>query len=356
VGGGILGSACAWRLAREGRRVTLIERGGEAGEAWRASAGVLAAQLDSHGDPAELAAGVAGREFYHEVAGSLRERTGIDIELTQPGVLRLADDQAEAAELASQVSWQQREGQPAEWVSGDRLRREWPWLAEGPGGAFAPRDGSVNPARVVAALRADGVAAGLALVEDEVRELITAGGRVEGVAGRQRYAGGLVVVAAGAWSSLLEGLPRPLTVEPVRGELAAYPWPANVAPTIVFGRGGYVLERNGEAIAGSTMDRSGFDARVSESGKAVVKAQAGRLVPGFARQSPRRFWAGLRPVSPDGKPIVGGDPELRGLWYAAGHGRNGVLYAGVTAGMLCDFLNGVEAPPWSASWRPARFG
>ena len=103
------------------------------------------------------------------------------------------------------------------------------------------------------------------------------------------------------------------------------------------------------------MDYAGFDAGVSPMGLRTVRAQAERLAPGFRSQTPARHWAGLRPVSPDGRPIVGPDPQLAGLWYATGHGRNGVLFAGATAGVIRDRLDGHPGPSWAAAWIPTRF-
>jgi glycine oxidase len=85
------------------------------------------------------------------------------------------------------------------------------------------------------------------------------------------------------------------------------------------------------------MERAGFDASVTPAGVTEIVASAKRLLPGLPDR-PARTWAGLRPLTPDGRPIVGPDPDVRGLWYATGHGRNGVLLAGLTGEIVADLI------------------
>jgi glycine oxidase len=160
-----------------------------------------------------------------------------------------------------------------------------------------------------------------------------------------------VVVAAGAWSPQLEGLPRALPVEPVRGQLLAVRWPAGTPPIIVFHEHSYVLARGQEAIVGATIERVGFDASVTDAGLAQLRAAAARLFPAIALEAAPRTWAGLRPVTPDGRPLVGPEEEAEGLWYATGHGRNGILLAGLTGEIIGDLLATGET---EIDWSPLR--
>jgi len=146
-----------------------------------------------------------------------------------------------------------------------------------------------------------------------------------------------VVIAAGAWSAEVRGLPRPLPVEPVRGQMAAVPWPGG-PPAILYHDHCYVLARGGAALLGSTMERAGFDSRVTNEGLAQIFRGAVRLLPGLETQPVMRMWAGLRPGTPDGRPILGPDPDVQRLWYATGHGRNGVLLASLTGEITGDLL------------------
>src|SRR6185436_4022898 len=129
-----------------------------------------------------------------------------------------------------------------------------------------------------------------------------------------------------------------LAVAPVRGQMAATPWPRTTPPAIFYDDHCYVLTRGTEALLGSTMERTGFECRVTNEGLAQIFRAAVRLLPALMREPVRRMWAGLRPVTPDGQPIVGGDGEIEGLWYATGHGRNGVLLAGLTGDVIADLV------------------
>jgi glycine oxidase len=168
-------------------------------------------------------------------------------------------------------------------------------------------------------------------------------GRVAGVStAAGLVAAETVVIAAGAWSSLLEGIPRPIPVQPVRGQMAALPWPAGVGRAIVYHKDCYLLARGNEAILGSTMEHVGYRPEVTSDGIAHILAASIALCPALVRSKIRRTWAGLRPVTPDGFPILGAEPRLPGLWYATGHGRNGILLAGITGVILSQLIAGSQ--------------
>lgn len=355
VGGGVVGTACARQLAMAGRRVRLIERGGQAGEAWRASAGMLAPQIEVPVDDVLFELGIAGREYYRDVAEPLREATGVDIGLWEGGILQTATGEAQVETLKQRVAWQRQHGHHCEWLDPDEVRRDWPWLTATHGGLLAPRDGSVDPARLVDALRKDAIRLGVEVVSDAITALTHSAARVTGVEGGEWHPADHVVLAAGAWSGRIANLPRPVSVEPVRGQLVALSWPRGAAPSIVFGHGGYLLHRGGEAIAGTTVEHAGFTAQVTEPGVASICRRAGQLAPALADAKVLRAWAGLRPGTPDGLPIVGREPNLEGLWYACGHGRNGILLAGITGKIISHLLAGEATVEEIEALRPERF-
>jgi glycine oxidase len=357
VGGGAIGAACARELAAASRRVLVIEVGTPMGQAWRAAAGMLAPQIEADGNDPLLLMGLRARDHYDRLASALRETTGIDIALWRQGIARIATDPAEAAALQAKVAWQRKHHYSCEWLEDQELRRRWPWLGPALGALWAPLDGALDPERLVQALLADAERLGASIVRDRVTELIVHGDHVSGVAGeRDRYSAPQVVVAAGAWSKLIEGLPRALAVEPVRGQMAALPWPGDIPPAIVYNKDSYLLSRGAEAILGSTMEYVGFHPEVTSAGLAQIFSGMMALCPGLVRAKVRRSWAGLRPVTPDGLPIIGREGRLSGLWYATGHGRNGLLLAGLTGQIIARLLSGEQLEDDLSPFAPERFG
>jgi glycine oxidase len=356
VGAGPVGAACARELALAGGRVLLVDPGGERGQAWHAAAGMLAPQIETGEDDPLLPLGLAGRDLYPSLAASLQETTAVDIGLWQEGIAWAAATETEAGELKSKVASQRQRGHLSDWLDADEVSARWPWLGPTFGALWAPREGALEPVKLVQALLADAGQHGVRVVQDEATALEQQGNRVAGVTGRAgRYAAADVVIAAGAWSGGISGLPRPLSVAPVRGQMAAFPWPRAARRAIIYGHGTYLLARGSEAIAGSTMEYVGFRPEVTPAGLDGLFAGVTALYPGLVRGEVSRTWAGLRPVTPDGLPIIGGEPRLSGLWYATGHGRNGILLAGITGLIIRQLLAGEQAVEDLSAFSPTRF-
>ena len=339
VGGGVIGAACARAAAQRGLRVTLLAPGPDPAAASGSSAGMLAAQIDPT-DEHLLPLAVRGRDLYDDLAASLKDTTGSDVAFLHTGIATVAFDEERAAALWELVAAQRQAGLRCDWLDTAELQERWPGAAPTARGAlFAPEDGCLDPAALSAALLADARRLGVEVIPETGRRLAVAGGRVTGiVTDRAAVPAEHVVIAAGAWSPRIEGLPRSIPVEPVRGQLVATVWPAGLPPVILYHGHGYMLPRGREAILGSTMERTGFDAGTTADGIAQIRSVAEQLYPAIAAAPTLRAWAGLRPVTPDGRPILGSDPEVTGLWYATGHGRNGILLAGITGEIIGDLL------------------
>jgi glycine oxidase len=356
VGGGPIGAACARELALTGRRVLVVDPSEEIGQAWRAAAGMLAPQIETSQDETVLEFGLAARELYPDLAEALRESTGIDIGLWREGIAWVASSEGEAADLRSRVAVQRQQGHLCDWLDEEEVRSRWPWLGPTNGALWAPHEGALEPIKLVEALLSDAKRLGSTLVQDMVTSVDQRGDRVFGVTSKQgHYAAPDVIIAAGAWSGGIDGLPRPLSIAPVRGQMAALPWPSGAARAIVYGKGGYLVARGDEAIVGSTMEYVGFRPEVTSAGLARVFASVTALCPSLTKAEVRRTWAGLRPVTPDGSPIIGAEPRLEGLWYAAGHGRNGILLAGITGRAIGQLLAGEAADQDLRPFAPTRF-
>jgi len=339
IGGGAIGAACARAAALRGLTVAIFEPGPDPAAASPASAGMLAPQIEP-ADDTLVSLSVRARDLYEPLAPALRDTTGIDIGFWRSGIAAVAFDEPAAARLKEEVGRQRQAGLRCDWLEVDDVRERWPGAAPDCQGAlFAPEDGALDPEALTRACLADARRLGASLHTEPVEALQLAQGRVTGVVA----AGGTTnvehaVLAAGVWSPQIRGLPRALPVEPLRGQMAATAWPDGCPPSILYHDQGYVLARGGVAVLGSTMERAGYDAHVTNEGLAQVFRGAVRLLPALLTQPVQRVWAGLRPATPDGRPILGRDPDVERLWYATGHGRNGILLAALTGEIIADLL------------------
>lgn len=358
VGGGIVGAACAHALAQRGISVTILDDGSVAGVATSAAGGMLAPLAEIQREDALLGFCVRARDYYHELANELRENTGVDVGLWTEGVVQLACSEDDVVRLKGEIGWQRQQGYNADWLTPEDLRALCPGITQKAMGALlAPEDGSLDPTALHEALVKSAANHGAQVDRGRrVEGISIADGKVSGVkVGKETIAAGAVVVSAGCWSGTLAGLPRPLSVEPIRGQMISYKWPEGEPPAIVYGGKGYVMCRGPNALAGSTMEHVGFDASNTEDGTDQVARSAGQIYPSLEGAIRTKAWAGLRPVTPDGNPILGPDPHAEGLWYATGHGRNGILLAGMTGDLLAKMMAGEEVEYDLSAMNPARF-
>src|SRR5438552_15001168 len=249
VGGGAVGAACARAAALRGLEVAIFEPGPDPAAASPASAGMLAPQIEA-GDDVLLALSVRARDMYEPLALRLQESTGITIGFWRPGIASLAFDEVEAQRLKDAAAQQRQAGLRCDWLEADEVHERWPGAAPDCAGAlFAPEDGALDPQALTRACLADARRLGSTLRAEKVEALAIAQGRVTGVV----TACGTTpvehaVLAAGVWSPQIRGLPRPLPVEPLRGQMAATAWPNDCPPAILYHDQGYVLARGSVAV------------------------------------------------------------------------------------------------------------
>jgi glycine oxidase len=220
-----------------------------------------------------------------------------------------------------------------------------------------PGDHCADPRAVVLALAEAARRAGVTLrTGSAVRRVEHRGGHVTGatLAGGEVVRAPRVVVAAGAWSATIAGLPR-IPLRPVKGQILRLrdPAGAGLLERIVRFEGGYLVPRgDGRYVLGATMEERGFDTTVTAGGLYELLRDAGELVPGVHELVIEEMAAGLRPATPDNAPLLGPATELAGLHWATGHHRNGILLAPVTAELVVEGLEGVGggvAPAFAAA-------
>jgi glycine oxidase len=343
AGAGIIGCAVARALGHIGLRVTLIERALVGGEASAAAAGMLGAEGETENEIV-LSLGRESRRLFPDELAALRAETNISVESWREGTLYLCFGAADVERVTGRV---RALGVAALPLEPRRARALEPALSSRVRSAFLfAEDTRVDNARLTAAYAGAARNAGCTIRERErVTRVVTASGRVAGVeTDRGGVACDVFVNAAGAWAgTLAAGLPIP--VAPVRGQMVAVDAGRPPFRHAIYSCRGYaVSRRDGRVLLGSTRERVGFDRRATAGGIRRILAAGVELAPGLGKAPVRQWWAGLRPATPDGLPIIGFDPAVSGYLVATGHYRNGILLAPITARLVADLLQGRDDP------------
>jgi glycine oxidase len=342
VGGGIMGCGTAWELARRGARVVVLERSVPGAEASSAAAGILGAQAEAHAEGPLFELSLRSLALYPNWAKALFDSTGIDVELRPSGVLRVSLQANAARKAAREVAFQKKRGCRVELLDAKRLRAELPLIsAEAQGAVAFPDDARIDPPRLLRALR---IAAERASVEFRsgawARRVAVEQKRARGVAldDGSVVRGGHVVVAAGSWSSLIEGMQLPEGgVIPARGQIV------ELMP-VVFGPNCYLVPRDdGRVLIGSTLEFVGYRKEVTAAAVRNLLDAALRLVPALADATLNGAWSSFRPYTKDALPWIG-EAATKGLLLATGHYRNGILLAPVTAEIITALVLGEPSP------------
>ena len=359
VGGGLMGCSVAYRLAKDGARVLVLERSIPGAEASSAAAGILGPSVESFEDALALQLGRRSRELHAVLAEELDELFGVDVGFRRCGVVKLAFDEAELASLEAQSSTLQLHGVRCERWSPEELLEEEPAANPDALGALCiAEDAQVEPRKLLSAVALGAEHDGVAFRSGStVHSVNVEAGRVRGVQlGDETIEVDRLVVAAGSWTTLIPGLPlNSETIFPVRGQMIATETRPPVFRRVVFGAGGYVVTRpDGRVLCGSTMERVGFQRGITFGGMADVIHKATRIAPRLRDAAIEAHWSSFRPGTPDGLPLVG-ETRIEGLFVASGHYRNGILLAPLTAELIAEAMAGQPSSRQSEALSPMRF-
>jgi len=353
IGAGVVGLGIGWRLAARAS-VEIFDRAAAGSGASHAAAGMLAACCEAEpGEEDLVALGRDSQARWPAFAEELLRASGIDVELRREGTLVLALTADDQAEIGHRLEFQKKLDLPLEWLSAAATRVREPHLAGKIAGAlFSPQDHQVDNRKLARALRIAAEAAGVKIHEHRpVKEIVVQAGCAKGVRldDGTTITADIVVLAAGAWSRRIEGLPpdRRPPVRPVKGQMLALQMDA-AAPLlnhVLWAPGAYLVpRRDGRLIVGGTVEERGFDDTVTAGGLLTLLEAAWRAVPAVEELPIAEIWVGHRPGSRDDAPILGRGP-LEGLFYATGHHRNGILLTPITADAMARLILDDELDP-----------
>ena len=355
VGGGIIGCAAAYELARAGCQVALFERATPGAEASSAAAGLLA-PIDDSTETSLARLALASWRLYPDVVRDLQERTGIDVEYVTRGTIYPISAARKPRDVAQ---WAELEEFGVERLEGDEVHRREPALSPDVRHAiFVKGDHWLNNQRLVLAYAQAAASVGAELRTGcNVSRLIVESGRIRAVVTEgERVDGDAVLLAAGAWSGeLMATLGARLRIEPRRGQMIAL---AHVPPVVthcVHGEVYLVPRPSGELLIGATVERAGFQRAVTAEGIAGLLRDAIELVPSIRDLPIARTWSGFRPWAPDSLPVLGPWPGVEGLFVATGHFRNGILLAPITARLMTEWITGGQPSLALKDFLPDRF-
>lgn len=353
IGGGAIGMLSARQLAEAGRRVVLVERGRVGRGASRAGGGIMSPLVPWSVPDAVARLAEHSLPMLPGLVAALAHATGIDPEYRVTGAIHI-----DCESIAPALAFARRTGRKAELLDEQALAALAPAAVRTPGpSVFFPDWAQIRNPRLLDALAVDLKQRGVTLLEDAGEVRLERSG--DGVVVNARHHGRLratdIVIAAGAWSATLVSLLGVrIPVAPVRGQILWYMLPRPVLQHMLIRRGHYVIPRHeGVVLVGSTLEDAGFEITATPEAAAELRAAASAMVPLLGSLPVQGHWAGLRPGAPDGIPLIGPVPAIRGLWLNTGHFRNGVHLAPASAALLSALIRGAPTPLDASPYDPA---
>jgi glycine oxidase len=352
IGGGAIGLSIGWLLRKKGFKVTLLEEGECGRDASWASAGMLSPDIPKAEDSQTrrslltklLELQVKSYDMWPSFAKELFGETGVDVDLLYGGSIGVALDSGEEESLEANYSGHVKFGMKIEHLSVQEALQLEPNLNPAIRKAvFRPDDGQVEPRKLVQALKDAFVKSGGELHEHTpVRKIVIDDSSIRAVVTPQETLPieDSLILAAGAWSSSIEGIPRSLIppIRPMKGQMLAVAMEKGFANHIILGEHGYYVPRkSGRLVVGATFEDVGFDSSNTAGGILDLLRKAYEVFPTIRNLPIVESWVGLRPRSLDDAPVLG-PTKIRGLIVATGHFHIGIIMTPITAHLISDFV------------------
>ncbi len=364
IGAGIIGLSIARALHKQGAgRIKVIERQQIGKEASFAAAGMLAPHVEAEQKDIFFNFCVESNKLYGAFVSEIFEETGIDVEFFSDGIIYLAFTEDDLEKLKHRYGWQSKAKIKVEFLQSQEIRKIEPFISPNViAGLIYPEDGQVENRKLLFALEKSLHLSGVEIVQNtEVTNLIAQNGRIEAVEtnkGEKIFAD-VIILATGAWTSLIKLNNRNLAfpeIKPIRGQMITFKTNKKFFEHVLHSPRGYVVPRkDGRILVGATAENVGFDKSVTNSGIEFLSDIGLEISPSLSKLKISDKWAGLRPMASDGLPVLGEFPEVKNLFVAAGHYRNGILLAPITAKILTEKIVSNSESEYLQAFSPSRF-
>lgn len=362
IGGGVIGLAAAYELAKRNHPVLLLEKEEYGGQATGAAAGMLAPYSEIAEDPDDFfKMAHHSLQIYPKWQAEVKEVSGLDFEYTQSGSLYVVFHEADELALETRLQWQHKWGIESEIVRSQHLKKMEPHLTnEAIAAIYSSGEHHIYAPDYVKALYYACLNMGVQVIEHtgevQFKEIRSDGLHL--VTERKgSFFADQCIIANGAWTSFFEkDIAVPLPIFPIRGQICAYHQELEKVEHIVFSSQGYVLSKaNGTIVCGASEDIAGYDTSVTEKGIRRLINWSRKLFPYLQSRDPFHRWAGLRPATQDGFPLIGRLANYPNIILSSGHYRNGILLNPINAKIIADIVEEKEPSVNIDSFHPNRF-
>ena len=344
VGGGAIGLLTARQLFLEGVDVLLLEKGPLGGESSWAGGGIISPLYPWRYDDSVNVLAERSKNIYPALTKTLFEETGSDCELINSGLFTvISDGQHEV------LSWAKKWSVDASFIDDSDAIHE---IEKSVGdavdkGIWMPDIMQIRNPKLVKALKASFDCLSIPYQEKTaVEEIIVENNKVSGVRTKQQtFFADKIIIASGAWSAQFSVTQSSIDVLPVKGQMIMYKGQPDLVKRIILSEGHYVIPRkDGRILAGSTLEKIGFDKSISSSALDELHHAAVELIPLLGDLEIERQWAGLRPGTEKGIPYICQHDDVEGLYVHAGHFRNGIVLGAASAELMADIV--LARKPW----------
>jgi len=365
IGGGIVGLSTAYYLLKSGRRVLLAEKDQFGAGASGACDDMILLQSKKPGIALQLA--LESIEMYRALSGELE----MDVEFESRGGMILIENRQQLGVMEEYVEQQKKYGLDVTIIDGKEVKKRQPYVKEGiVASTYSTRDSQVNPLRVMKGFLRKNSKLGLQIIKGAaIKEINQCKDYWElSFENGEKVAAQYIVNAAGAWApqvGRLIGLDIPIV--PKKGQIVVTEqippigetnvWSAEyivsklkpelyVKKEDIYGKLGigfaFSQTTDGNYLIGSTRENAGFNRETSLTALNILVNQAARFFPIMRNVNVIRSFAGLRPASLDGKPIIGEVESRKGFYIASGHEGDGIALAPITGKLISDMINGAS--------------